>query len=300
MRMSLARLAGGALLAALSMGGGACLSPSTFLPTDGGSDPGTGGGSAGEAGGLGGASGGGVGGMTASRGTGGHAATGSGGGSGLGGTPGLGGRTGTAGTTGTGGTVIGPTASLMDAFEAGAGLWLAPQSSDSVACGQWAVVADGATNHVYQQSLTSCSNPSWAAGGSVDWTDMRLQVRVRFPAGTTTSTKVTLGVRYNGPKDVYFIEYSNDGKIKIRSRTAAGSTTDVVSDTSSTRVPIADGQWATVGLAVSGSTVSAYLGADRAAPPILTGTTTGQVKGGVAFGASGGAVAFDDILVTPP
>ena len=120
----------------------------------------------------------------------------------------------------------------MDSFETGdvTQRWIAPQSSDNPPCGTWAVVADGATNHVYSQTSTACtsSNPSWAAGGNISWTDMRLQVRVRFDSAATTSTKITIGIRYNDPKDIYFIEYTNDGKMKIRERTAS-STTDVIS-----------------------------------------------------------------------
>jgi hypothetical protein len=218
-----------------------------------------------------------------------------------GGMTGAGGRTGTGGS-GTGGTVIvGPGANFTEDFENAALVathWLAPQSNDSTPCGTWALVAEG-TNHIYQQSA-NCSNASFAAGGSTDWVDMRLQARVRFPTGST-DTVISIAVRYNSPKDLYWIEYTNNGGMKIRTRTSTGSTTDVAVLTSAMRVPVPDGQWVTLGLAVSGTTVTAYLGDSRAAPPVLTATAAaGQIKGGIAIGSSKGLASFDDVLVTPP
>jgi hypothetical protein len=286
-------------------GGGACVSPDTFLREDGGGTPGNGddagAGIGGTPGGQGGTQGGGQGGMIAG-GSGGRGGGSQGGSPGLGGAPGLGGRTG-GGGSGLGGTiVIGPAANLTDNFETGDvnQRWLAPQSSDSTPCGTWAVVADGATNHVYQQSSTACtsSNPSWAAGGNITWTDLRLQAKVRFATDATTSTKITIGVRYASPKTVYFIEFTNNGGIKIRARTES-STTDVASTTSAMRVPVVAGQWVTLGLGVAGGTVSAYLGEDRTAPAILSGPATGVAAGGIALGVSNGTASFDDVLVTP-
>jgi hypothetical protein len=282
------------LAAGLALAGVACVSPDVFL-RDGGDQPGSEGGGPGTAG----ATGTGGNGTAGSNGTGGHTTTGAGGTI----VAGTGGRTGTAGATGSGGAaVIGPAANLMDGFETGDvnQRWLAPQSSDSTPCGTWAVVADGATNHVYSQTSTACtsSNPSWAAGGNIDWVDMRLQVRVRFDASATTSTKITIGVRYNDPKDVYFIEYTNDGRIKIRTRTTS-STTDVTSNTSNARIPVPNGTWSTIGLGIKGGTISAYLGTDPTAAAVLTGTAAGQVKGGIALGVADGTASFDDVLVTP-
>jgi hypothetical protein len=285
------------LAAGLALASAACVSPDVFL-RDGGDQPGSEGGGSGTAGATG--TGGSGNGTAGANGTGGHTTTGAGGTV----VTGTGGRTGTAGATGSGGAIVtGPTANLMDGFETGdvTQRWIAPQSSDSTPCGTWAVVADGATNHVYSQTSTACtsSNPSWAAGGSTEWVDMRLQVRVRFDASATTSTKITIGVRYNDPKDVYFIEYTNDGRIKIRERTTS-STTDVASNASNARIPVPNGTWSTIGLGIKGTTISAYLGTDPTAAPVLTGTAAGQVKGGIAIGVADGTASFDDVLVTPP
>jgi hypothetical protein len=289
-RMNLGRapLWAAAVTACLLLGGAACVSPSTGGPeVDSGNVVGTGGQSGP---GSGGSTGAGQGGSTdglGGRGVGGNSNPG-----GQGGAPGVGGR-----ISGVGGTIVGPGANFTDDFETGDVnmRWLAPQSNDSTPCGAWSVVAEGA-NHLYQQSGT-CSNPSFAAGGSTDWVDMRLQVKVRF--GASTSTVITIAVRYNSPKDLYWIEFTNDGRMKIRTRTATGSSVDVATIASNARVPVPANTWVTIGLGISGSTVSAYLGENRAAPPVLTGPASGQVKGGIGIGSSDGLASFDDVLVTP-
>ena len=285
--------------AALSIGclacaGLACVSPDTFVREDGGdsgAQPGIGG--------------------TPGVGTGGTSGVGTGGtpGTGIGGrVGGQGGRTGTGGM-GAGGRVIGPAANFTDNFEGGND-WISdsptntalnPSSSPS---GDWAVVVDPAlaSNHVFQQRSTTfgSSNPSWSANGSVDWTDMRLQARVQFGADASSSTKITLAVRFTDDRTHIFIEYTLDGRLKIRQK-SGGSTDDLVTvPASNTRVAVTAGQWITLGLAVSGSTVSVYLGPDRAAPPVLTATASGLVKGGIGVGVSQGTAIFDDVLVTPP
>jgi hypothetical protein len=290
MRMSLVRASSWWVVAACSpLLVAACVSPDNVARETDAGDVGTGG-----------QSGPGSGGSTGA-GQGGSGGSGQGGrGMGGSGTTGVGGRLGGAGS-GVGGTmVVGPGANLTDDFETGdvTRRWLAPQSSDSTPCGVWAVVAEG-TNHVYQQTSTACtsSNPSWAAGGSTSWVDLRLQVKVRFD---TAGSTITIAVRYNNPKDLYWIEFTNDGRIKIRTRTLTTSSVDVTSTPSNQRVPVPAGQWTTVGLGISGSTITAYLGDNRAAPPALTGTASGQTMGGIAIGVAGGTASFDDVLVTPP
>ena len=289
------------LAAGLAVVGAACVSPDTFDRDAGDQSAGQGGGP-GAGGSTGNGSGGGNG-AAGSNGAGGHATSGAGGST----VTGSGGRTGAAGATGSGGAVvIGPTANLMDGFETGdvTQRWIAPQYNSNTPCGTWAVAPEttGSTNHVYSQTSTACtstSSPTWAAGGNTSWTDMRLQVRVRFDGADTTSTRITIAVRYNDPQNYYFIEYTNDGKMKIRQRTAS-STSDVVSLASKMAVPVPNGTWSTIGLGIKGSTINAYLGTDPTAPPILTGTASGQTAGGIAIGVSAGTASFDDVVVTPP
>jgi hypothetical protein len=107
-----------------------------------------------------------------------------------------------------------------------------------------------------------------------------------------------IGVRFGSDRDQIYIEYTNDGKLKIRQKVAAGGAPSDVSNT--TKVAVPAGQWVTVGLSVSGSTINAYLGTDRTAPPVITATAVGLPAGGIAIGTTGGPASFDDVLVTPP
>ncbi len=291
------------LAAGLALAGVACVSPDVFI-RDGGEQPGGEGGASGPGAGGGPANGsGGSNGGAGSNGAGGRMITGAGGTV----VTGSGGRTASGGASGSGGaTVVGPAANFMDNFENNdVNLhWGAPQSNDIPPCGTWAVVPEttGSTNHVYSQTSTACtstSSPSWAAGGNVNWTDMRLQVRVRFDNPSTVTTRLTIAVRYNDSKDNYFIEYTNDGKMKIRVRNPSG-TSDVMSLPSKSAVPAPNGTWSTIGLSIKGSTINAYIGTDPTAPPAVFGTASGLDAGGIAIGVAAGAASFDDVLVTPP
>jgi hypothetical protein len=306
------RLARAILIAGVSAAGlgsgAACVSPDTFLRTDDGG-AGTGGNMGVDSGGAPG-----VGGMAVVSPMGGRSG-GAGQTGGLGGAAGgsLGGRPGLGGATGQGGAGGGVAANLSDDFESTTPItdrWIAPQSGDvdsatGIACGDWAVIPEGTTtNHIYAQRSTTCttSNPTWAAGGRTAWTDMRLQARVQFTTGSTSSSIITLGVRYKDPKDQYVLQYTMDGKIKVRARTMSSTTDLTTVPAANVKVPAVIGQWVTLGLSVSGSTVNVYVGTDRTAPPVLTATSTtaGLDMGGVAIGVSNGTAAFDDILVTPP
>lgn len=269
-------------------GAAGCVSPDTFVRNDGG--PGAGG-AVGAGGGPG------AGGGTGTGGT-----TGAGGLTGAGGRTATGGRTGSAGSSGTGGTVIGPTANLMDDFETGnvADRWITDPASGlnggSSACGSWGVAADG-TTQVFQERTNCTSNPSWAAGGNRNWTDMKVEAKVKFVSATGTSTRITLAVRFVDDRNQYFLEYTNDGRIKIRYN-IGGSSTDVMSSTG--RVAVPNGTWNTVGLSVSGpasaSTVSAFLNGVM----VATGTASGLAAGGIGLGVQSGLASFDDVVVTPP
>jgi hypothetical protein len=275
---------------------GACVSPDSFVRTDAAPGGGTGGDAV-----TGGGGGPGAGGSPGTAGK-----PGSGGSPGVAGATGSAGHVGTGGSPGTGGTVIGPTPNFTDDFEHG-NSWLSDSPTNtqlnpsSSPCGDWAVVTDPgvATNHVFQQRTAACSssNPSWSANGNISWTDMKLKARVQFGADATTSTKITLGVRFFDDRTNYFIEYPLNGRIKIRSKTAS-STTDVNSLASNLAVAVLPGQWVTIALAVSGSTLSVYL--NDSPTPVLTGTATVVTAGGIGLGVAQGTALFDDVVVTAP
>jgi hypothetical protein len=298
MLLNLARVCGCSWMLAvgLAFASGACVSPDTFN-RDGSVDEGTGGTVGGGTGGTSGPGSGGAPGAAGSNGTGGH----------VGGAGGTTTTVGVGGHTGFGGSIVGPTANFMEDFEspgiADRWFWDSDTGSmlnpSSTSCGQWAVATDGATtNHMFSQS-EACSGPSWAAAGNSGWTDMRLQARVMFPPGSTTSSpRIMIGVRFASDRDQIYIEYTMDGKLKIRQKIAAGGAPSDTSNTTKVAVPV--GQWVTVGLSVSGSTINAYLGDDRTAPPVITATAVGLPAGGIAIGTTAGTASFDDVLVTPP
>jgi hypothetical protein len=214
-------------------------------------------------------------------------------GSGIGGRPGTGGAS-DAGTSGdAGGAVL-----LSDDFEsAGVGdRWITDPALGGD-CGDWAVLADGDT-HVYQEQMSCSSNPSWAAGGDTRWTDMTVQVQVKLVT-PSSSTRIVVAVRFQDEKNYYVLEYTPDGKIKLRTK-IAGSSTDVATNASNARVPVVTGAWNTIGLSVSGPASASTVSASLNGNPVLTGTATGLASGGVAIGAQAAVAAFDNVIVTRP
>jgi hypothetical protein len=282
-----------------------------------GGTPGASGGAVGN--GSGGAVGNGSGGAVAS--TGGIAPTASGGSVGSGGAPpGTGGTTPTTtgGTVGSGGTRTGGSSgtttgsggisalpSLKDDFEAIAvgtspKTWIADPAVTGES-GMWGVVADGA-NHVYQEQ-TQFSSLSLAVGGNVNWTDFKLETKVKVVSSTSTSSaRITLAVRYQDPKNYLLLELTMDGKIKLRARNDSSST-DIATNDSKTRSPLTVGAWNTVGISVSGPasgpTVTAHL---NGAPVSFSSLTPvmGPAAGGIALGVTAAVVSFDDVTVTSP
>jgi len=167
--------------------------------------------------------------------------------------------------------------------------------------GMWGVVTDGA-NHVYEQQMQT-SSLSLAVGGNVNWTDFKLETRVRVVStSSTSSARVTLAARYQDAKNYLLLELTLDGKIKLRSRTDSSST-DLATNDSKTRTPIDIGGWTKIGIGVSGPaskpTVTAYL---NGAPVMFSSveSAAGTGSGGIALGATAAVVAFDDVTVTPP
>jgi len=215
------------------------------------------------------------------------------------GASGTGGRAGTGGASDAGSSGdAGGAVLLSDDFESpGVGdRWIADPTLGG-ACGDWAVLTDGAT-HVYQEQTSCSSNPIWAAGGDTRWTDMTAQVRVKLIT-PTSSTRIVLAVRFQDEKNYYVLEYTPDGKIKIRTK-VAGSSLDVATNASNARVAVVTGEWNTIGLSVSGPGSASMVTASLNGNPVLTGTATGLDSGGIAIGAQAAIAAFDDVVVTRP
>jgi hypothetical protein len=214
------------------------------------------------------------------------------GGSGASTAPGTGGTTNSGGTTSTGGgPPLGGNVLLFDDFEDGnTDGWIANRGDGDEAFGNWAVVSD-ATGHVYEEQSVF-SDPSFAVGGDLAWTDQQLEVKVRLDGDVSDAT-IFLAVRFQSWDNYYFLEFHGDGRMKIRA-SVGGSTADVVSYDTDT--PLTSGTWYSIGLSAKGSTLNALL--DGAV--VATGMDDRLTNGGIALAARDVSAAFDDVKVTVP
>jgi len=179
---------------------------------------------------------------------------------------------------------------FFDDFEDGdANGWV--PFSDSMEVGDWAVVDDGG-NLVYQQRLTS-NDPVWSVGGDRNWTDVRVEARVKFVSQTLDTGFLYLGGRF-GTQDHYYVEYRMDGAVRVRKHWQ-GTTMDLI-DADAPALPGLD-TWHTLALTLDAGGVTLEL--DGA----VLGTSaeaTGLLVGGIALGSRDAVVAFDDVRVTAP
>jgi len=257
--------------------------------TSAGATGGTTGGTGGSTGGSGGTTGG-TGGTTG--GTGGS--TGGSGGSG-GSTGGSGGSTG--GSGGTGAPIGKATLPLpyTDDFEDGDDAdWFADRTSTDV-FGDWAVVDDGG-NQVYQ-ARTAFEDESWTVGGDRNWTDMRIEARVKFVSELADGDgMIYLAGRWApGDRDYYFVEFRSTGKPKVRRKTD-GSSDDVLTFDDLDEI-VAGTDWHTLALTLSGAEVT--LEVDGTVLGTVTDTAP-LAAGGIALGTRDCVASFDDVTVSVP
>jgi hypothetical protein len=253
------------------------------------------GGTGGAAAGAGGATGG-TGGATA--GTGG-ATAGTGGATG-----GTGGATGGTGGTGksTGGT--GPTYQATidlpyaDDFEDGNDNdWFpdvtSPANTDAV--GDWGIVDDGG-NQIYQ-AKTAFEDESWTVGGDRNWTDVRIEARVRFDSETADGDgMIYLAGRWApGDRDYYWVEFRSTGKPKVR-RKLDGSSADIVT-LDIDEIVAGMGTWHSLALVLKGAEATLELDG----MVLGTGTDSAPLaRGGIALGTRDCVASFDDVKVSVP
>ena len=167
--------------------------------------------------------------------------------------------------------------------------------------GMWLVAADGA-GKVFEEQ-TQYSSLSLAVGGNVNWTDLKVETRVKVVSSSSTSSaRITLAGRYQDAKNYFLLELTLDGKIKLRVR-ANGSSSDIATNDSKTRVPLTVGTWVTVGLSISGPPATPVVAATLGGTAVTFSTLTpqpGPASGGIALGVTDAVVAFDDVHVTLP
>lgn len=211
-----------------------------------------------------------------------------GGGAGTTSTTGGGGSSGSAGTTSSGGSLGTGVELLFEDFEDGvADGFIDGKDDEGATLGSW-----GVTGGIYQ-ALEATSDPSWAVGGELGWTDQLVEAKVKFPADGLEEGTVFLVARFQSFDRYYFIEFYGDGRMKIRAK-VDGSTSELGEYDSDT--PLAADTWYSIGLGVKGSEIKAYFENME----VAGGTDSSLTSGGVALAARDTAVDFDDVKVSVP
>jgi hypothetical protein len=156
--------------------------------------------------------------------------------------------------------------------------------------GRWSVVDDGGDN-VLQLGTTGDSYDTWAIGGDRNWTNVRVQMRVKF---VTEGGMLFVSPRFMDLDNHVFVEYEPTDSPKLRRR-SQGSLTDLI--TSTTTLGFAVGQWHTVAVTLQGTTATLEIDGN------VIGTAFDQTpvpKGGIGIAAENCIVALDDVRVTAP
>jgi pectate disaccharide-lyase len=249
--------------------------------TAGTAGPGTAGSGVAGATGSGGSSGGSAAGTTGAAGT---VATG------RGGTTGMAGRGGTTGTAGTGVTGGGGSGAIlfMDDFETG-------KTWDWAGDATHAVVADGATNHVFELNsmMSKQSLAAYTPTGATADHSIEARVKVLSWNGSSSSYVAALCVRLSGPASFYYLAIqSNDGKLKIKYNNGSNSSIGTSLDGQ-----FAVNTWITLKLSVVGSTLTAY-----ANGVMLGQETDANITSGTSVGlmVDNARAQFDDVIVRAP
>jgi hypothetical protein len=154
----------------------------------------------------------------------------------------------------------------------------------------WAVMDDGG-NKVLQLSSTGDSEATWAVGGDRNWTDVRVEMRVKFVSG---EGMILLSPKWKDLDGYAFVEYEAEDKPKLRRR-LAGSTVDLI--TAAETMTFALGQWHTVAVTLQGNSMTLEFDG------VALGTATDSTpvpNGGIGVAVENGIVAIDDVSVTVP
>jgi hypothetical protein len=154
----------------------------------------------------------------------------------------------------------------------------------------WTVTDDGG-NNVLQLSSASDSEFTWAVGGDRNWTDVRVEMRVKFVSG---EPMILLSPRWLNTDSYAFVEYEMEDKPKLRSR-VSGSTTDLI--TAVDTITFTVGQWHTVAVTIVGSSTTLEIDGTVIG---MNASSTLAPNGGIAIAVENGIVAIDDVNVTVP
>jgi hypothetical protein len=158
--------------------------------------------------------------------------------------------------------------------------------------GKWAVATEGTTRTLQQSVVTG--DISWIGGGHLDWSNQKVEAKIRFTSFTDSGAMILLASRFVDFDHYYFVYLKADGSMKIRKR-ISGSTTDLISSYK-TGLSVTPGATHTIGMSIAGAMVTMYLDGVAVATAPDVGATL--AAGGIALGAQKVAASFDDVLVT--
>ena len=151
------------------------------------------------------------------------------------------------------------------------------------------VVTDDDTKVLQLSSTSSSSEETWAVGGDRNWTDVRVEMRVKFVSGDGV---ILLSPKWKDLDNYAFVEYEMEDKPKLRRR-LNGSTADII--TTDETMTFTAGQWHTVAVTLKGT--MATLEFDGVV--LGTGTDSSPIpSGGIAIATEDCTVAIDDVSVT--
>jgi len=154
----------------------------------------------------------------------------------------------------------------------------------------WTVTDDGG-NSVLQLSGSGDSETTWAVGGDRNWTDVRVEMRVKVVSG---EPMILLSPRWLNTDSYAFVEYELEDKPKLRSR-VSGSTTDLI--TAAETITFALEQWHTVAVTIVGTSTTLEIDGTAIG---MNASSTLAPSGGIAIAVENGIVAIDDVSVTVP
>jgi hypothetical protein len=167
--------------------------------------------------------------------------------------------------------------------------WVDGLGDDSEPFGTWTVVAGG-TSSVYHVE-TPPSFTSWAIGGNVNWTDIKVEADFRFVAPASADTAVFLvAVRFQDLENHYRMRYrAGEARLTVYA--------DVDSAPDTQPVPVIPiGTSVKLTVIAQGSTLSGFIDDVQ----VLSGTDMQLTSGGIALAVANGAGEFDNVRVTVP
>jgi len=151
--------------------------------------------------------------------------------------------------------------------------------------GTWTVVADG--SQVYRQSSTG--SDAKAQVGSLSWTDVAVEARVKPLAYNGTNRSVGVAARAQNMTNFYALGLTNSGTVELSKR-IGGSPQALASASAS----ISTGTWYTLRLEAFGTTLRGFLNGTQ----VVSATDASLSTGRAGLVTRYASASFDDLTVT--